>query len=66
MTSPPAPGEQEESHLGLTIVAIVAIMLVVLWQVRHPLLKAGCHTGQVPEVVCAVADIAPPSEPVAR
>jgi len=59
MTSPPAPGEPDESHTGLKVLAVIAVVLVVLWQVRHPLLKAGCHTGKVPEVVCAVADIQP-------
>ncbi len=60
MASPPVPGEPEESHLGLKLLAAIVVILVVFWQVRTPLLKAGCHTGKVPEVVCAVADIDAP------
>lgn len=57
MATPPAPGEQEKSHLGWKILAVVVVALLVLWQFRAPLLKAGCHTGRLPDVVCAVAGV---------
>lgn len=59
MATPAAPGEPEASHTGWKILGVVVVLLVVLWQFRAPLVKAGCHTGRLPEVVCAVADAKP-------
>ncbi len=65
MTSPPVPGEPEESHLGLKILAAIAVILVIFWQVRTPLLTAGCITGKVPELVCAVVGVESAATPSA-
>lgn len=59
VSSPPAPGEQDASHTGWKVLAVVALLLVFVWQVRQPLLRAGCQSGTVPAAVCAAADIAP-------
>ena len=59
VSSSPAPGEQEASHTGWKVLAVVALLLVLVWQVRQPLLRAGCQSGRVPGAVCAAADIPP-------
>lgn len=64
MATPAAPGEPEASHTGWKILGVVVVLLVVLWQFRAPLVKAGCHTGRLPDVVCAVADAKPEAAPV--
>jgi len=63
MATPAAPGEPEASHTGWKILGVVVVLLVVLWQFRAPLVKAGCHTGRLPDVVCAVADVKPEATP---
>jgi hypothetical protein len=64
MATPAAPGEPEASSTAWKILGVVVVLLVALWQFRAPLVKAGCHTGRLPDVVCAVADAKPEPAPV--
>jgi hypothetical protein len=59
VSSPPAPGEQEARHTGWKFLAMVALLLVFVWQVREPLLRAGCYSGRMHAGVCAVVGVAP-------
>jgi hypothetical protein len=61
VASPPVPGDPEESHTGWKIAAVVAVVLLVLWQVREPLLRVGCHNSQIPSAVCVAAGISGPA-----
>lgn len=44
---------------GLILLAIVATVVFIAWQLKDPLLKAGCHENRVPAGICAAFDIAP-------
>jgi hypothetical protein len=55
--SPPVPGEPEDSHVGWKLAAAVAVVALVLWQVREPLLRVGCHSGWVHGGVCLAAGV---------
>jgi hypothetical protein len=44
---------------GLILLAIVATVVFIAWQVKDPILKAGCHESRIPAGVCAAFDIAP-------
>lgn len=57
VASPPVPGDPEESHTGWKIAAVVVLVLLAIWQVRGPLLRVGCHNGQVPAGVCLAAGV---------
>jgi hypothetical protein len=61
LATPAAPGEPEERHAGIKLLAVVVVLLVVLWQLRAPLTKAGCQTGRLPALVCALADETTPT-----
>ena len=65
--APPAPGEPEASDWALKLALVVAAVFVVVWQVREPLMRAGCYDGQIPGAVCAAAGMAtlttPPTMP---
>lgn len=63
VASPPVPGDPEDSHTGWKVAAVVAIVLLVLWQVREPLLRVGCHNGQVPPAICLAAGVEIPAQP---
>lgn len=57
MQTPPAPGEQEDSDWAWKLGLVIAIVFVVLWQFRIPLMRVGCHEGSIPEAVCVAAGI---------
>ena len=63
VTSPPAPGEPEDSDLVWKTGLVVAVVLVLLWQFREPMMRVGCHDGQIPEVLCVAAGIPDPTTP---
>lgn len=63
--SPPAPGEPEDSDWAWKLGLVVAVVFVVLWQFREPVMRVGCHDGQIPNALCVAAGIPDPNAVVA-
>jgi hypothetical protein len=63
MATPAPPGEPEARHAGAKLLALVVVVLVVVWQLRAPLAKAGCATGRLPTLVCTLAEVDTPKRP---
>ena len=64
VNSPPAPGEPEDSDWAWKLGLVVAVIFVVLWQFREPLMRVGCHDGQIPNALCVAAGIPEPGAAV--
>jgi hypothetical protein len=63
MATPAPPGEPEAHHTGTKVLVLVVAVLVVLWQLRAPLTKAGCATGRLPALICVLAEVDTPKSP---
>lgn len=53
-----------EEGLGFGWKALIAVslLLVVVWKLKDPVLRAGCHEGVVPAAICAGLEIPIPAD----
>jgi hypothetical protein len=58
MAEPRTSTDDEPSHRALwTLLVVVFVVAIALWQLRGPLLRAACAERRVPAAVCAAADV---------
>lgn len=49
--------EQEAGTASWVFVVVVGVLLLCAWQLKDPLLRAGCHERAIPEAVCAALQV---------
>ena len=64
IASPPAPGDLDDKDWLWKLGLVVAVIFFAIWQFRVPMMRVGCHQGQIPEPLCVAAGIPDANTPV--